>query len=131
MSAAKDTPRQKMISMMYLVLTALLALNVSREVLDAFVVVNESVERSNLSFSRKITGSYADFDRQYQLNQSKVLPYWTKAQTAQQLSKVMVDLIEKTKGQLIAFTEDIPLDSAYHMDVQHLDKLDDYIRPTH
>ena len=36
----KETPRQKMIGMMYLVLTALLALNVSKQVLDAFSKIN-------------------------------------------------------------------------------------------
>ncbi len=46
MAGYKETPRQKMISMMYLVLTALLALNVSKEMLDAFIVVNESVEKN-------------------------------------------------------------------------------------
>ncbi len=40
MGHGKETPRQKMIGMMYLVLTALLALNVSKDVLDAFVIVD-------------------------------------------------------------------------------------------
>ena len=42
MAGYKETPRQKMIGMMYLVLTALLALNVSKQMLDAFIVVNET-----------------------------------------------------------------------------------------
>ena len=40
-------PRQKMINMMYLVLTALLALNVSAEILNAFKTVNKSLETTN------------------------------------------------------------------------------------
>src|SRR5882724_2767379 len=40
-------PRQKMINMMYLVLTALLALNVSAEILNAFKTVNHSLETTN------------------------------------------------------------------------------------
>ena len=40
-------PRQKMINMMYLVLTALLALNVSAEILNAFKTVNRSLQNSN------------------------------------------------------------------------------------
>jgi hypothetical protein len=40
-------PRQKMINMMYLVLTALLALNVSSEILNAFKTVNNSLEKTN------------------------------------------------------------------------------------
>ena len=46
MAGAKLSPRQKMINMMYLVLTALLALNVSREVMDAFYEVMVSQEAS-------------------------------------------------------------------------------------
>jgi len=46
MSLPKE-PRQKMINMMYLVLTALLALNVSNEVLEAFKTVNKSINTSN------------------------------------------------------------------------------------
>ena len=46
MGGGKETPRQKMIGMMYLVLTALLAMNVSKQVLKGYVTVNESIERS-------------------------------------------------------------------------------------
>jgi gliding motility-associated protein GldM len=45
MSAAKETPRQKMIGMMYLVLTALLALQISNAVLEKFIFMNKSLER--------------------------------------------------------------------------------------
>ena len=50
MAGYKETPRQKMIAMMYLVLTALLALNVSVEILEAFIVVNEGIESTNGQF---------------------------------------------------------------------------------
>ena len=46
MSLPKE-PRQKMINIMYLVLTALLALNVSSEILNAFKTVNRSLENTN------------------------------------------------------------------------------------
>lgn len=51
MAGGKETPRQKMIGMMYLVLTALLALNVSVTVLDKFAFINESLERANAETS--------------------------------------------------------------------------------
>ena len=47
MAGGKETPRQKMIGMMYLVLTALLALNVSNSVLDKFILINRSLEAGN------------------------------------------------------------------------------------
>ncbi len=48
MGHGKETPRQKMIGMMYLVLTALLALNVSKSILEAFVRVNNGLEATNV-----------------------------------------------------------------------------------
>ncbi|MEJ0083616.1 MAG: hypothetical protein WDM78_22305 [Puia sp.] len=54
MSLPKE-PRQKMINMMYLVLTALLALNVSAEILNAFKTVNHSITTSNDVVTGKIT----------------------------------------------------------------------------
>lgn len=44
MAGGKETPRQKMIGMMYLVLTALLALNVASTILDAFVAIEENIQ---------------------------------------------------------------------------------------
>lgn len=49
MAGGKETPRQKMIGMMYLVLTALLALNVSKSILDAFVAIEENMQEANLT----------------------------------------------------------------------------------
>ncbi|MEQ8715587.1 MAG: gliding motility protein GldM [Cyclobacteriaceae bacterium] len=47
MAGGKETPRQKMIGMMYLVLTALLALQVSNSVLEKFIFINKSFEATN------------------------------------------------------------------------------------
>ena len=49
MAGGKETPRQKMIGMMYLVLTALLALNVSKSILDAFVNIEENTQVTNIT----------------------------------------------------------------------------------
>ena len=53
MAGGKLTPRQKMINMMYLVLTALLAMNVSAEILNAFKTVNGSITNSNAMIDTK------------------------------------------------------------------------------
>jgi hypothetical protein len=44
MGGGKETPRQKMIGMMYLVLMAMLALNVSKSIIDAFVAIEENIQ---------------------------------------------------------------------------------------
>jgi hypothetical protein len=47
MGGGKETPRQKMIGMMYLVLMAMLALNVSKSIIDAFVAIEENMQIAN------------------------------------------------------------------------------------
>ena len=60
MSGGKETPRQKMIGMMYLVLTALLALNVSKSILDAFVAIEENTQKANIVQFDRGSGFIAD-----------------------------------------------------------------------
>jgi hypothetical protein len=53
MAGGKETPRQKMIGMMYLVLTALLALNVSKQIIQAFIIINDKIESGNQIIQKK------------------------------------------------------------------------------
>ena len=53
-----ETPRQKMIGMMYLFYTALLALNVSSEILTSFVKINESIQKTTQNYSEKTASLY-------------------------------------------------------------------------
>jgi len=105
MAGYKETPRQKMISMMYLVLTALLALNVSKEILDAFLIVNKSMETTNESVAAKVAESYAKFEGQYNLNKTKVGPYWEKAQTVQAEAEKFLAYLEQLKFNLVKEAE--------------------------
>lgn len=63
MAHGKETPRQKMIGMMYLVLTALLALNVSKEILNAFVLVDDSLTVATANFSQNNKLIYDEFGK--------------------------------------------------------------------
>ena len=130
MAGYKETPRQKMIAMMYLVLTALLALNVSKEMLDAFIVVNDSVELTNENFSEKLNQTYLTFEKKYQINQNKVKPYWDKAKMAKAYSTELVDYINGLKYELVAKTEKIPIDTAKIIKVSEIKNKDDYSTPT-
>jgi len=53
--ALPKEPRQKMINIMYLVLTALLAINISAEILNAFKTINESLEKTNTAVNASTT----------------------------------------------------------------------------
>ena len=58
MAGAKLSPRQKMIGMMYLVLTALLALNISKEVLNGFVKVENSLINTQATLADKVDDTF-------------------------------------------------------------------------
>ncbi len=134
MAGYKETPRQKMIAMMYLVLTALLALNVSKQMLDAFLVVNESMESTVENFEGKIEDVYKEFGKQFQLNQNKVGPYKLKADTAKALTEEMVRYIDSVKYALIIRSEGtnrIPdVETAKNTPLKELKTKDKYTEPT-
>lgn len=130
MAGFKETPRQKMIGMMYLVLTALLALNVSKEILDAFVIVNDSVEKTSQNFSSKISTLHDDFREQYQMNKDKVAPFYTKSVDAKKYSQDLVDYIDSVKYVLISDVDGISLDSAKVIPLARVNAKDNYTDPT-
>jgi hypothetical protein len=63
MAGGKETPRQKMIGMMYLVLTALLALNVSKQIIAAFITINDKLDASGQVINATNQGLYGEFDK--------------------------------------------------------------------
>jgi len=131
MAGYKETPRQKMIGMMYLVLTALLALNVSKQILDAFLVVNESMETTNENFSKKLDNTYAKFKIQYQLNPNKVGPYWENAQKAHSLSDKFAKYIDSIKYVVIMRTDKLAtLEEAKKLNLRNAKRKDNYDIPT-
>jgi gliding motility-associated protein GldM len=105
MAGAKETPRQKMISMMYLVLTAILALNVSREVLDSFVVIDKGLQSTNKNFDKHNDDLYAQFDLAKSVDPNRVTPNWQKAQLVKKEAAALTQFIEKVRSTLIAKTE--------------------------
>ena len=105
MSGAKETPRQKMIGMMYLVYTALLAMNVSKDILDAFDTVNTGVQTTNITLSNQINQKYAAFEEQYGLDKEKVGPYWEKAQVLREEATEFINYVEALKWDLVKQVE--------------------------
>ena len=101
MSGAKETPRQKMIGMMYLVYTALLAMNVSKDILDAFDTVNQGVQTTNITLSNQINQKYAAFEEQYGLDKEKVGPYWEQAQALREEATDLINYVEALKWDLV------------------------------
>ena len=83
-----------MINMMYLVLTAMLALNVASEVLESFRIVDASLTQTLNNIKRKNDQIYGAFDAAYVANPTKVKEWKDKAD---QVNKKTVELITKIK----------------------------------
>ncbi len=100
MALPKD-PRQKMINFMYLVLTAMLAMNVSAEILNAFDIVNDSIRTSNNSIDSKNTVTYKQFAKLMASDAAKVGPLNEKANKVKSLSAAAYTYIENLKNEII------------------------------
>lgn len=81
MSGGKETPRQKMIGMMYLVLLAMLAMNVSKQIVYAFVTLNDKLATSEQALVNNSDGIYGSFDKKMALPQDRpvVEPWMNRA----------------------------------------------------
>lgn len=100
--ALPKEPRQKMINIMYLVLTAILALNVSNEVIEAFKTVDKSLQGSNSSLTastntvfKSLTDKMAD---EKTAEQAKI--WQPKAEQVEKLSKELDSYLEGLKKKL-------------------------------
>ena len=68
------SPRQKMINLMYVVLMAMLALNVSTEVLNGFSIVEDSINRTTSNSAKENQRIYDSFVEQLKSNPAKLIP---------------------------------------------------------
>jgi ribosomal 50S subunit-associated protein YjgA (DUF615 family) len=108
MAGGKETPRQKMIGLMYLVLTALLALNVSKQILDAFVAIEDNIQR----------GSVTQYERGESAKGTLIqeLSGATKDEAGRAKSKKikkylgMINKIDKNVGDFIKYVDDLKLE---------------------
>ncbi len=122
MSLPKE-PRQKMINIMYLVLTALLALNVSSEILNAFKTVRRSLENTNATVSQStatILKSLEDKTKEEQ-TKDRALAWFPKAQQATSISQKLFDYIEGLKGKIITEAGGSPGDPSKSFKEDNLD----------
>jgi gliding motility-associated protein GldM len=118
MAQQKLSPRQRMINMRYLVLTALLALNVSKETLDVIAKVDKGLVQTNENFASRNGLAYAHFEKANAINPIKVGPFKIKADSLRVKSQELIDLINKYKWDIVsrADGEDARIDSIDNQD---------------
>jgi gliding motility-associated protein GldM len=104
MAGGKETPRQKMIGMMYLVLTALLALNISKEVLNGFVKVENSLLSTQATLNAKVNETNSELETKYSQNQEKVQPFRDQAQIVNKQANDLIAYITELKARSMAFS---------------------------
>lgn len=104
MGGGKETPRQKMIGMMYLVLTALLAMNVSKQILKGYMSVNESLVKSIGNLDDNNARVLKAFDESIEGN-AAAKPYYEKAVECMKEIKEVEKYIYELRSKIIAETE--------------------------
>jgi gliding motility-associated protein GldM len=95
------SPRQKMINLMYVILMAMLAMNVSSDVLKGFSLVEESLNRSTKNATAQNENIYASFDEQMKANPVKVKEWFEKAQYVKNISDSLYNLTEELKVKIV------------------------------
>ncbi len=105
MGHEKLSPRQKMIGMMYLVLTAMLALNVSKEAVEAFKKVDEGLTRTIKNYAIKNDMIYKEFDRAAAENPAKAGKYKSTALQVKERADEAFNYIQGLKIEIINTAE--------------------------
>lgn len=108
MAGGKETPRQKMIGMMYLILTALLALNVSKQIIQAFVTMDKNTQTSNSSQFQRGTASISELES---IASDKSEP--ARQKIAQKWLKI-VNKINEAAAERIKLIDEIKIDILKH-----------------
>lgn len=91
-----------MIGMMYLVLTALLALNISKEILNGFVKVENGLRKTDQTIQGKSRETMLDFEAKYLQDQQKVKPYYDAAKAVDSQADDLYNHITQLKANIMA-----------------------------
>ena len=100
-----ETPRQKMIGMMYLVLTAMLALNVSAAILNGYIAVDDSLHATINATVESNAESYAQFEAALSQNAEKTQAWYDKAMQVKQTSDAFYEYVQNFKDEMVAIAD--------------------------
>src|SRR5690606_15901061 len=102
MAGGKLSPRQRMINLMYLVFIAMLAMNMSKEVLSAFGLMNERLTAANISAAERNAAYLAGLDQKAIEQPEKYVPLREKANQIASLSNELDTYLQQVKAGLEA-----------------------------
>ncbi|MBD79372.1 MAG: hypothetical protein CL840_10655 [Crocinitomicaceae bacterium] len=119
-------PRQKMINLMYLVLLCLLAMNVSKEILNSFLIINEGLERTIDNFEHKIEQTFDRFKRMNGDDSKKVGEFYKQAKTVKSKADEIDSYIHKLKKELYRVADNVEDTAVLNsMNLNNLENNDD------
>lgn len=102
MAGGKETPRQKMMGILYLVLLGLVALSVPDSLMDAFKNIRVSLDASTGNVDKGIQNTYSSFEAtKLKEQKERAQPFYDKAKKASSIAKSLNDYVEVVKGKLI------------------------------
>lgn len=113
MAGGKVSPRQQMINMMYLVLTALLAMNVSKEILDSFITIDKGQNESRASVEGVLSSQMEAFRQRAEQKPAKYDKSYKEAKKIQDAADELVTYINRVKAKTIAETEGVTIEEVY------------------
>jgi len=114
-----NSPRQKMINLMYLVFIAMMALNVSSEVLDGFELVENSLRTSLANATKRNKIVTDELKAYYQTNPEKVRVWYEKGKTVQNTSDSLFNFVQELKVKIVKIAD------GKKGDVNNIDHKDD------
>ena len=96
-NVARMSPRQRMINLMYIVLTAMLALNVSSDVLNGFSQVHDGIQRTNLNMSARNEVQFRYLEEIYERNPEKAKVWYSRGVELRDKASALYNEIEQLK----------------------------------
>lgn len=100
-----ETPRQKMIGMMYLVLTAMLALNVSAAILNGYTQVDDSLHATIETMQESNIDTYNTFKAALDKNPEKTQEWYDKAMEVKRVSNEFFDYVQNFKDDMVLLAD--------------------------
>ena len=121
MAGGKLTPRQKMVNLMYLVFVAMLAMNMSKEVLSAFGILNDKITESNGIAEAR---NQSAFDQLAQKAQDQPKQYGDKKAKVDKIRLLCKEFYSYVEGLKTQFTKDVERKEDGSLNFEAMDKGD-------
>ncbi|MDR3268666.1 MAG: gliding motility protein GldM [Tannerella sp.] len=116
-----NSPRQKMINLMYLVFIAMMAMNVSVEVLDGFELVEDSLKKTTSDATHRNELLTEELHSYYLMNEAKVGDWYRKGEDVKAQSDELYDYIQELKIRIVQETDGV---NGTLSDIKHKDDLE-------